>query len=50
MTANVISLRTYSNSITASQLDQLIAPMQQLGALPENFSHAQLLVPLPPGA
>jgi NitT/TauT family transport system substrate-binding protein len=45
--ADVMALRTYSSTITATQLDRVVVGMQQLGALPKNFSYADLIVPLP---
>lgn len=48
--AKVMNLRTFSTSITATELDRVVVAMQQLGALPKGFNYAQLIVPLPSGA
>jgi NitT/TauT family transport system substrate-binding protein len=50
--ANVMSLRTFSSTVTATELDRVVVAMQQLKALPDalKFSVASLLVPLPSGA
>lgn len=48
--ANVMALRTFNSTITATELDRVVVGMQQLGALPKQFNYAQLLVPLPSGA
>jgi NitT/TauT family transport system substrate-binding protein len=48
--ANVMALRTFNSTITATELDRVVVGMQQLGALPKNFSYTALIVPLPAGA
>lgn len=48
--AKVMNLRTFSTSITATELDRVVVAMQQLGALPKGFNYSQLIVPLPSGA
>lgn len=48
--AAVMNLRTYNTTVTVTQLDRVVAAMQQLGGLPKNFNVAPLLIPLPSGA
>jgi NitT/TauT family transport system substrate-binding protein len=49
--ANAMSLRTFSDTVTAAQLNGVIDSMQRLGAFPKplNFTAASLIVPLPSG-
>ncbi|MGH3252811.1 MAG: ABC transporter substrate-binding protein [Trebonia sp.] len=48
--ANVMALRTFTSTITATELDRVVVGMQQIGALPKNFAYTGLIVPLPSGA
>lgn len=49
--ANVMALRTYNTTITATEMDRVVVGMQQLSVLPQKppFTVASLLVPLPSG-
>jgi NitT/TauT family transport system substrate-binding protein len=46
-TANVMALRTFSSTITATELDRVVVGMQQLGDLPKSFAYNNLIMPLP---
>ena len=51
--ANVMNLRTFTSTITPTELDRVAVGMQQLGALPASFNEsdvAQLITPLPAGS